>query len=142
MSDLFQGKALVKGCHERTRAQGRVSSQEKVHTNRNLARATAKSRAGHRQSKQMCQSGQERIQEFIGLQRWRLQEMSGIEVQRFQHACRKGYRTYDNRTEEIQLSRRTTYRAPECRAARNSIQSEHGKEGLCNYGSCLHAVDG
>src|SRR5882672_8971941 len=39
--------------------------------------------------------------------------MSGIEVQRFQHTCRKRYRTYDNRTEEIQLSQRTTYRAQE-----------------------------
>ena len=44
--------------------------------------------------------------------------MSGIKVQRFQHACRKGYRTYDNRTEEIQLSQRTTYRAQECKAVR------------------------
>ena len=42
--------------------------------------------------------------------------MSEIEVQRFQHACRNGYRTYDNRTEEIQLSQRTTYRAQECEA--------------------------
>src|SRR5882672_4851202 len=45
-----QSKALVKGCHERTRAWGHVSSQEKNHTNRDLARATAKSRAGRRQS--------------------------------------------------------------------------------------------
>src|SRR5882672_8098649 len=45
-----QSKALVKGCRERTRAWGRVSSQEKDHTNRDLARATAKSRAGRRQS--------------------------------------------------------------------------------------------
>src|SRR5882672_10032205 len=42
--------------------------------------------------------------------------MSGIEVQRFQHGCRNGYRTYDNQTEEIQPSRRTTYRAQECEA--------------------------
>src|SRR5882672_684051 len=48
-----------------------------------------------------------------GLQRWRPRRMSGIEVQRFQHACKKGYRTYDNQTEEIQLSQRTTYRAQE-----------------------------
>src|SRR5882672_8369318 len=60
-----QGKALIKGCHEITRARGHVPSQEKVHTDRNLARATAKSKAGHRQSKQTCQLGQERIQEFI-----------------------------------------------------------------------------
>src|SRR5882672_2125231 len=37
-----QCKALVKCCRERTRARGSVSSQEKGHTNRNLARATAK----------------------------------------------------------------------------------------------------
>ena len=50
---------------ERTKAQGHVPSQEKVNMDRNLARATAKSRAGHRQSWQMCRSGQESIQEFI-----------------------------------------------------------------------------
>src|SRR5882672_7357160 len=55
---------------------------------------------------------------YRGLQRRRPQEMSGIKVQRFQHACRKGYRTYDNRTEEIQLSQRTTYRVQEHEAVR------------------------
>src|SRR5882672_8993218 len=55
-------RALVKGCRERTRARGCVSSQEKVHTNKNLARATAKPRAGRRQSWQTCRSGQKRIQ--------------------------------------------------------------------------------
>src|SRR5882672_10144720 len=49
---------------------------------------------------------------YRGPQRRRPQRMSGIEVQRFQHACRNGFRTYDNQTEEIQLSRRTTYKAP------------------------------
>src|SRR5882672_944726 len=44
--------------------------------------------------------------------------MSGIEVQRFKHACKKGYRTYDNRTEEIQPSQRTTYRVQEREAVR------------------------
>src|SRR5882672_10578742 len=44
-----QCKSLIKGCRERTRARRRVSSQEKVHTNKNLARAMAKSRAGCRQ---------------------------------------------------------------------------------------------
>src|SRR5882672_2952812 len=38
-----QCKALVKGCRERTRARGCVSSQEKGHTSRDSARATAKS---------------------------------------------------------------------------------------------------
>src|SRR5882672_733718 len=52
------------------------------------------------------------------LQHGRPQRLSGIEVQRFKNACKKGYRTYDNRTEEIQPSRRTTYRAQECEAVR------------------------
>src|SRR5882672_12057593 len=67
--------------------------------------------------------------------------MSEIVVQRFKHTCKKGYRTYDNRTEEIQLSRRTTYRISECRIARTGIQSEHGKGGLCNQGSCPREGD-
>src|SRR5467141_5422021 len=55
---------------------------------------------------------------YRGLQHWRPQGMSGIEVQRFQHACRNGFRTYDNRTEEIQPSRRTTYKVQEREAVR------------------------
>ena len=55
--------------------------------------------------------------------------MSGIEVQRFQHVCRKGYRTYDNLTEEIQLNRRTTYRAQECEAVRLVINRSMGRSG-------------
>src|SRR5882672_1737946 len=78
---------------------------------------------------------------YRGLQCRRPRKMSGIEVQRFQHACRNGYRTYDNRTEEIQLSQRTTYRATECRVTRTGIQSEHRKEGLCNEGGCPHEGD-
>src|SRR5882672_7624967 len=37
---------------------------------------------------------------YRGLQHRRPQRVSGIEVQRFQHACRNGYRTYDNQTED------------------------------------------
>ena len=44
---------------------GDVSSQEKMHTNRNLARVMAKSRARCRQLKWTCWLGQERIQGFI-----------------------------------------------------------------------------
>src|SRR5882672_1679987 len=76
------------------------------------------------------------------LQHWGPREMSGIEVQRFQHACRKGYKTYDNRTEEIQLSRRTTYKAQARRVTAARTQSEHGAEDICNYGSCPHEGDG
>ena len=55
--------------------------------------------------------------------------MSGIEVQRFQHTCRKGYRTYNNQTEEIQLSRRTTYRVQECEAVGLVINRNTGWSG-------------
>src|SRR5882724_4481073 len=40
-----QGKALREGCHERKMAWTSVSSREKKDTNRNLARATSKSRS-------------------------------------------------------------------------------------------------
>ena len=45
-----QGKALREGCHEREWARMSASSREKNNTKRNLARATTKYRAGHRQS--------------------------------------------------------------------------------------------
>src|SRR5882672_10704384 len=79
---------------------------------------------------------------YRGLQRRRPRRLSGIEVQRFKHACRKGYRTYDNQTEDIQLSQGTTYRVSECRVARISIRSEYGKGGLCNKGGYPHEGDG
>src|SRR5882724_6879827 len=41
-----QGKALKEGCHERRWAQMGVSSREEINTNRNLARATTKSKSG------------------------------------------------------------------------------------------------
>ena len=56
-------------------------------------------------------------------------DMSGIEVQRFQHACRNGYRTYYNLTEEIQLSQRTTYRVQECEAVGLVINQNMGRGG-------------
>jgi len=40
-----QGKALREGCHERKKARTSVSSREKKEANRNLARATTKSRS-------------------------------------------------------------------------------------------------
>ena len=55
--------------------------------------------------------------------------MSEIEVQMFQHMCRNGYRTYDNRTEEIQLSQRTTYRAQQCEAVGLVINRNTGQSG-------------
>ena len=47
-----QGKALKEGCRERGAARKSVSSTEKINTKENLARATAKPRAGCRQSLQ------------------------------------------------------------------------------------------
>src|SRR5882724_6867169 len=41
-----QGKALKGGCRERRWAQTGVSSREEINTNRNLARATTKSKMG------------------------------------------------------------------------------------------------
>src|SRR5882724_8036218 len=40
-----QVKALREGCHERKEAWTSVSSREKINTNRNLARATTKSKS-------------------------------------------------------------------------------------------------
>src|SRR5882724_7462252 len=40
-----QAKALREGCHERKEAQMGVSSREKMNTNKNLARATTKSKS-------------------------------------------------------------------------------------------------
>src|SRR5882672_3670172 len=79
---------------------------------------------------------------YRGLQHRRPQRVSEIEVQRFQHMCRNGQRTDDNQTEEIQLSRRTTYRTHECEAVEMGDQLEHGAESICSYGSCPHEGDG
>ena len=38
-------KALSKGCHERKKAQTVVSSREKINNNKNLVRATTKSKS-------------------------------------------------------------------------------------------------
>src|SRR5882672_7580146 len=66
---------------------------------------------------------------YRGLQCRRPRRVSGIVVQRFQHVCQSGYRTYDNRTEEIQLSQRTTYRAQEREAVRLVINRSTGRSG-------------
>src|SRR5882672_332714 len=66
---------------------------------------------------------------YRGLQCRRPRRMNGIEVQRFQHACKKGYRTYDNRTEKIQPSQRTTYRVQEHKAVGLVINQSMGWSG-------------
>src|SRR5882724_10470309 len=40
-----RGKALSEGCHERKKAWTVVSSREKINNNKNLARATTKSKS-------------------------------------------------------------------------------------------------
>ena len=50
-------------------------------------------------------------------------------------------KTYANRTGEIQLSCRTTYRDHEHGAIETGNQSEHGAEGICSYSSCPHEGD-
>src|SRR5882672_3961591 len=78
---------------------------------------------------------------YQGLQCRRPQRLSGIEVQRFKHTCKTGYRTYDNRTEEIQPSRRTTYRAQECEAVRlvDNRNTERG-ESVATAAVCMREM--
>src|SRR5882672_1181087 len=49
----------------------------------------------------------------------------------FKQACKRDTMTYDNRTEEIQPSQRTTYRAQECEAVRlvDNRNMEWGESG-------------
>src|SRR5882724_7646126 len=49
-----------------------------------------------------------------------------------------GEKTYDNRTEEIHRSRRTTYREGKHRVAGTSNLLGWRPEGICNKGGCLH----
>jgi len=51
-----QGKALSNGCREREKARTVVSSREKINNNKNLARATTKSRVRHRTVSNGCVS--------------------------------------------------------------------------------------
>src|SRR5882724_6865224 len=56
----------------------------------------------------------------------------------FLKAMFNGDKTYDNRTEEIQLSQRTTYRNWNHRVTGTVMLSERGPESICNQGGCLH----
>jgi len=49
-----QTKALREGCHERKEAWTGVSSREKINTNRNLVRATTKSKSEMRTVSNGC----------------------------------------------------------------------------------------
>src|SRR5882724_6910535 len=53
-----------------------------------------------------------------------------------------GDKTYDNRTEEIHRSRRTTYREGKHRVACTSNLSGQRLEGICNKGGCPHGGEG
>src|SRR5882724_4634209 len=53
-----------------------------------------------------------------------------------------GDKTYDNQTEEIHRSQRTTYREGNHRVAGTSNLSGRRPEGVCNYGGCLHGGAG
>src|SRR5882724_7339319 len=53
-----------------------------------------------------------------------------------------GEKTYDNRTEEIHRSQRTTYREGKHRVAGTSNLSGRRPEGICNKGSHPHGGEG
>src|SRR5882724_442048 len=55
----YQVRALREGCHERRKVQVGVSSREKKKTNRNLMRATTKSKSRTRTVSNGCVSGGE-----------------------------------------------------------------------------------
>jgi len=105
-----QTKALREGCHERKKARAGVSSREKMNTNMNLARVTTKSRARCRQSLMEVSVKGEEMEVSRSVP---MSETSSSEQDRSQVVLKEmfnGEKTYDNRTREIQLSRRTTYR--------------------------------
>src|SRR5467141_2093320 len=63
--------------------------------------------------------------------RQRPRRVSKMKSRGFEQACKRDTMTYDNRTEEIQPSRRTTYRAQECEAVRlvDNWNTERGESG-------------
>src|SRR5882672_5623558 len=68
----------------------------------------------------------------------RPRRVSKMKSRGFEQACKRDTMTYDNRTEEIQLSCRTTYRVQQCRVAQTGKLSEREPEGICNYSGCPH----
>src|SRR5882724_766582 len=105
-----QVKALREGCHERNEAQMGVSSREKMKTNKNLARATTKSKS----ETQTVSNGRVGQGEEMEVSRSiPTLETSSSEKDRSQVVLREmfnGDKTYDNQTEEIQRNRGTAYR--------------------------------
>jgi len=86
-----------------------VSSREKINTNRNLVRATTKSKS----KMQTVSNGRVGRGEEMDVSRSvPMSETSSNEQDRSQVVLRamfNGDKTYDNRTKEIQQNRRTTY---------------------------------
>ena len=96
-----QVKALREGCHEIKEVWMGVSSREKINTNRNLARATTKSRARRRQSLMYMSVKGEKIGVLRSVP---TSETLSNEQDRSQVVLRamfNGDKTYDNRTGEI-----------------------------------------
>src|SRR5882672_11184906 len=70
---------------------------------------------------------------------WRPCRVSKMKSRGFEQACKRDTMTYDNRTEEIQPSRGTTYKVQVCETGGSS---EHGAERVCSYGGCPHEGNG
>ena len=127
-----QGKALSEGCHKRKKARVGVSSREKMDTNKNLARATTKSKSEMQTVSNGCVS---RGEEMEVLRSIPTLETSSSEQDRSQVVLRamfNGDKTYDNRTEEIHRSQRTTNRDGNHWFAGTSNLSGWRLEGACN----------
>ena len=76
-----QGKALREGCCARKMARMGVSSREKMNTNKNLARATTKSKSEMQTVSNGCVSRRGRDRGFRGAsQHWRPCRVSRIEA--------------------------------------------------------------
>src|SRR5882724_4268720 len=104
-----QVKALREGCHERKEAHTGVSSREKINTNKNLARALSP-RARHRQSLMDMSVEGQRIEVLRSIPTFETLLSEQDRSQVILRAMFNEDKTYDNRTEEIQLSQRITYR--------------------------------
>src|SRR5882672_10006863 len=70
--------------------------------------------------------------------RRRPHRVSKMKSRGFEQACKRDTMTYDNRTEDIQLSQGTTYRVQQCRVAQTGTLSEREPDGICNYSGCPH----
>jgi len=109
-----------------------VSSREKINTNRNLARVTTKSRVRRRQSLMDVSVEGEEMDVLRSIPCWRPCQMSKIRSQVVLRAMFNGDKTYDNQTEEIHRSQRTTYREGNYWFTGTSNLLGWRLEGVCN----------